>query len=501
MLRQRHVVRLETRPANIEGKGAVTQRDLVINALRMRPDRIVVGEVRGEEALDMLQAMNTGHDGSLTTIHANSPRDALYRLDTMVAMANLNIPEKAIRQQVASAVNLVVQVIAHVGRHAAGHRHLRDHRHGEATSSPCRTSSCSSAPGSTRTARCTGAFRATGIRPKCARAARQRRASRMPPEMFEHRSDGEVGAGHHDLRRSITFASVAGRHARRLLAARRPPEDVESARDRRRLGKLDAPSATDGRRRPAPRDAAQRDSVRSTRCCSDAGICRPPSQRLIEQSGCRRSPSARSCSLIVAAAALGWPGRLVDADASALLAARSSWRPGAVLPYLVRARASARKRLQKFEEQFPEAIDLIARALRAGHAFTTGLGMVADEMPAPVGTEFRALYDEQNFGMSLPDALRAMARRVPVLDARFFVTAVLTQRESGGNLAECSTTSSSSFASASRSSGRSASCRRTAASAAGSCRCCRRCWPAMLFTAVAEVHARCSGEIRWACSW
>ncbi len=97
VLRQRHVVRLETRPANIEGKGMVKQRHLVINALRMRPDRIVVGEVRGEEALDMLQAMNTGHDGSLTTIHANSPRDALHRLDTMVAMANLNIPDKAVR--------------------------------------------------------------------------------------------------------------------------------------------------------------------------------------------------------------------------------------------------------------------------------------------------------------------------------------------------------------------------------------------------------------------
>ena len=110
MLRQRHVVRLETRPANIEGKGAIRQRQLVINALRMRPDRIVVGEVRGEEAVDMLQAMNTGHDGSLTTIHANTPRDALYRLDTMVAMANLNLPDKAIRHQIASAVNLIVQV-------------------------------------------------------------------------------------------------------------------------------------------------------------------------------------------------------------------------------------------------------------------------------------------------------------------------------------------------------------------------------------------------------
>ena len=109
-LRQGHVVRLETRPPNIEGKGAVRQRQLVINALRMRPDRIVVGEVRGEEAVDMLQAMNTGHDGSLTTIHANTPRDALYRLDTMVAMANLNLPDRAIRHQVASAVNLIVQI-------------------------------------------------------------------------------------------------------------------------------------------------------------------------------------------------------------------------------------------------------------------------------------------------------------------------------------------------------------------------------------------------------
>jgi pilus assembly protein CpaF len=109
-MHQEHVVRLETRPPNVEGKGAVRQRQLVINCLRMRPDRIVVGEVRGEEALDMLQAMNTGHDGSLTTIHANSPRDALSRLETMVAMANLNIPDSAIRRQIASAIDGVVQV-------------------------------------------------------------------------------------------------------------------------------------------------------------------------------------------------------------------------------------------------------------------------------------------------------------------------------------------------------------------------------------------------------
>ena len=109
-LKQNHVVRLECRPPNVEGKGGVRQRELVINALRMRPDRIVVGEVRGEEALDMLQAMNTGHDGSITTVHANSPRDALSRIETMCMMANLNLPEKAVRQQIASAVQLIVQV-------------------------------------------------------------------------------------------------------------------------------------------------------------------------------------------------------------------------------------------------------------------------------------------------------------------------------------------------------------------------------------------------------
>ncbi|HEU5408915.1 MAG TPA: CpaF family protein [Nitrospira sp.] len=109
-LKQEHCVRLECRPPNVEGKGAVRQRELVINSLRMRPDRIVVGEVRGEEALDMLQAMNTGHDGSITTVHANSPRDAISRIETMALMANLNLPEKAVRQQIASAIGIIVQI-------------------------------------------------------------------------------------------------------------------------------------------------------------------------------------------------------------------------------------------------------------------------------------------------------------------------------------------------------------------------------------------------------
>jgi pilus assembly protein CpaF len=108
-LAQENIVRLETRPPNIEGQGAIRQRQLLINCLRMRPDRIIIGEVRGEEAFDMLQAMNTGHEGSMTTIHANTPRDAISRLESMVAMGNMNLPEKSVRQQISSAITIVVQ--------------------------------------------------------------------------------------------------------------------------------------------------------------------------------------------------------------------------------------------------------------------------------------------------------------------------------------------------------------------------------------------------------
>jgi pilus assembly protein CpaF len=108
--RQPHVVRLETRPANVEGQGVVTQRDLVKNALRMRPDRIIIGEVRGGEAFDMIQAMNTGHDGSMSSIHANTPRDAISRMESMIMMANMGLPSAAVRQQIVSAIDILVQI-------------------------------------------------------------------------------------------------------------------------------------------------------------------------------------------------------------------------------------------------------------------------------------------------------------------------------------------------------------------------------------------------------
>jgi pilus assembly protein CpaF len=183
-LRQRHVVRLETRPPNIEGKGAIRQRQLVINALRMRPDRIIVGEVRGEEALDMLQAMNTGHDGSLTTIHANSTRDALYRLDTMVAMANLNIPEKAIRQQVASAVDLVIQVsrLTDGARRVTAISEITGMEQGVITMQDIFVFQ---QEGINQSGQVVGRFKATGIRPKCAERLGTAGVP-LPMDMFQH---------------------------------------------------------------------------------------------------------------------------------------------------------------------------------------------------------------------------------------------------------------------------------------------------------------------------
>ena len=151
-LQQDHVVRLETRPMNIEGAGAITQRDLLINTLRMRPDRIIVGESRGAEALDMLQAMNTGHDGSMTTVHANTTRDAFSRLETMVMMASVHVPDRVIRQQLASAINIVLQC----ARMSDGTRKvvgISEVLGVEGDQLPCRISSSSNAPASANAAR------------------------------------------------------------------------------------------------------------------------------------------------------------------------------------------------------------------------------------------------------------------------------------------------------------------------------------------------------------
>ena len=183
-LKQRHVVRLECRPPDPQGNGAVYARQLVINSLRMRPNRIVVGEVRGEEALDMLQAMNTGHDGSMTTIHANSPRDALVRMETMAMMANLNLPERAVRKQTASAISLIVQV----ARFTDGTRritHITEITGMESEVVSLQDIFVFEKQGMTPDGKVIGNFVSTGIRPKFAERLKAA-GFELPSEMFDN---------------------------------------------------------------------------------------------------------------------------------------------------------------------------------------------------------------------------------------------------------------------------------------------------------------------------
>jgi pilus assembly protein CpaF len=184
-LQQPHVVRLETRPANIEGKGEITQRDLIKNCLRMRPDRVIIGECRGAEALDMLQAMNTGHEGSMTTVHANSTRDALARLEVMIAMSGFDIPIRALRHQIASALQIVIQakrlpggkrkvtsvteIVGLEGDNILTHDLFSYEQNGVGEDGNV-----------------VGQFVATGIRPKCAERI-ERRGLDLPPDLFVRR--------------------------------------------------------------------------------------------------------------------------------------------------------------------------------------------------------------------------------------------------------------------------------------------------------------------------
>jgi pilus assembly protein CpaF len=185
-LKQKHVVRLECRPPNPEGKGSIKARELVINSLRMRPNRIIVGEVRGEEALDMLQAMNTGHDGSMTTIHANSPRDALARMETMGMMANFNLPEKAIRKQIASAISMIVQV----ARFTDGTRritHITEITGMESDVVSLQDIFMFEKQGVSPEGRTLGSFVSSGIRPKFSERLKAV-GFELPAEMFEQTS-------------------------------------------------------------------------------------------------------------------------------------------------------------------------------------------------------------------------------------------------------------------------------------------------------------------------
>lgn len=230
----------------------------------------------------------------------------------------------------------------------------------------------------------------------------------------------------------VTFVLVVGIiGAAYYLLVLKPEEDEQRAlRKRLKTGGMTSKAAVDAGLLRTETPFSQIPIVNTI--LGSTGLISRPAQRLIDRSGLNLTVGALVLMCMCAAVA----AFLITQTLSGFFfAALAFGAVSAVIPVWF-LNFKAKSRIAKFEEQFPEAIDLLARALRAGHAFTTGLSMVAEEMPDPVGTEFRLAYDRQNFGMPMPDALKALGERVPLLDARFFVTAVLTQRESGGNLSE-----------------------------------------------------------------
>ena len=331
-LGQDHVLRLESRPANIEGKGAVTIRDLVKNSLRMRPDRVVVGEIRDAAALDMLQAMNTGHDGSISTLHANTPRDALSRLETMVLMAGMDLPVRAIREQVASAVDLIIQQTPSQGRHPPHHRHHRDRRHGgRHHHDPGRLPLRLRRRGRTSTASSRADLKSTGpatalprapARPRCAhrpRRVRDRRRAMTPRRWLVRAAVAVAGliaalspADPQLTPRTRSPSTTSRRPTARsdvVLSVDGFPRSHRSTRPPSRSRSTAAPSTRRPRPSPPATSSAPRCSC-STRAtaCSRAASSRPP-----------RPPSTRSSPLPRATSRIGlvtFAGEVVDRSSS-----------------------------------------------------------------------------------------------------------------------------------------------------------------------------------------
>ena len=415
------MLRLETRPPNIEGQGEVTIRDLVRNALRMRPDRIIVGEVRGAEALDMLQAMNTGHDGSLTTIHANSPRDALSRLETMVLMAGFDLPMRAIREQIASAIDLIVQL----GRLVDGSRRVtRDHR-GAADGGGRRH-----AAGPVR-----GPPVAVGRR-----AARADLPDRDPPALRRQaegrRRDARTRAVRPDGGRAPARRERQGRQVSALFALLVGSLVFAAAllllTTRRRfatqqLGWYSGPSP---RTTGGSAFSAQRIAELWENTLREIGVS-DRLRRSLGRAGVDRSPGAFvAFVLLIAVAVFVLTTMLVGAGWGLIL--------GIVVPFAALAGLSSRahKRARAFEEQLPEILDSLSASLRAGHGFDHALRSMAEEIGEPAGAEFRRVVADTNLGRPLDAALRDLGERVYSKDLIFVLDSITIQRQVGGSLAE-----------------------------------------------------------------
>ncbi len=439
-LQQEHVARLETRPANIEGRGEVGQRDLVKNALRMRPDRIIVGEVRAGEAFDMLQAMNTGHDGSMTTVHANTARDALSRIEQMIGMSGIDISATSARAQIASAINVVIQI----GRQADGRRRLLS------------LSEIVGMEGPTITMQEIFRFKMTG-RGRRRIGSRSVRSNWHPAQV----PSGCRGPGHRSARGAVpalgqlgeqlivsgeavrflillaVFASVfllmqiflrftvdRTSHALvvnrrlKLIASGSTREDVVAyLRKNDPLAHGDEALGIGGRLIFAFRRNLMMAAVPISfgRVLLLMGIL--------------------FASVFMIIVMLAWSSNFTLGAGVVQIILAFSAAVAIGLPVLVVSFLAQRRR-KKMQEQFPVALDIFVRALRSGHPIASAIDLLTQEMEDPIGSEFGLISDEVVYGADLTAALQSMAERWDLDDIRMFVVSLSVQNETGGNLAE-----------------------------------------------------------------
>ena len=425
-LQQTHVGRMESRPANVEGKGAVSQRDCLRNALRMRPDRIIVGETRGEEVIDMLQAMNTGHDGSMTTIHANSARDGVSRLENMIAMAGIEMPIKAVRVADRQRRQPHRPGRAPAGRLAPHDLDHRDHRHGgrrdlDAGDLPLR------APGHgaqrqdhrplQRDRGALALFRtvpAVGLRP----ARRHLRTHRLRNAAMQISTApfiyGLIFFGVLILVEGI-YLTVFGKSI------------SLNSRVNRRLALLEKGEGREKVLEQLRKEMSQHMAAKGIPLYSmlaakaqKANIAFSPRQLVM---------------IMFGLSAFAYIGLTIGTQASTPVRAAVAVAMGFGGVYMWVAN-KAKKRLALIEEQLPDAVELMVRSLRVGHPFSAAIGIVAKEVPDPLGTEFGMIADEAAYGRDVAESLKDLAERMDMQDLRFLAVAVTIQQQSGGNLAE-----------------------------------------------------------------
>ena len=436
-LQQPHVVRLETRPPNIEGEGQVTMRELVRNCLRMRPERIIVGEVRGPEAFDLLQAMNTGHDGSMGTLHANNPREALSRCESMITMGGFSLPSRTIREMICASIDVIVQAarlrdgsrrITHITEVMGMEGDtiitqdvfLYDMIGEDANGKIIGTASLDRH----RTSALLGT-RAILRRREAARGRARRRRSR--------RATSEERADEHPNAR--TGLSRLHRHRRPGLGLHL--SDAVGREEGRVAPRLDRAARTRAARQADKNQRSRREQVEGSLKELEARrqkeksvpLAHAPRAGRAELDDRRNSGSYPAFSRSRSFVAAFWIGGGLLGGVGMAFAAGFGL-PRWMLGYLKKRREKA------FLKALPDAVDVIVRGIKAGLPLFESIKVVAADAPEPLKSEFLAIIETQTIGMPLGEACARLFERMPVPEANFFGIVIAIQQKSGGNLSE-----------------------------------------------------------------